>query len=190
LFIFGVKHFWEVGLLNTDYISNIYDGTSKVKAVKERDDISELKRLVDADQLKDAQKLFSRLEADTKNLKNIKSIDDNSDLARDLKKTKEAIVLLQSGPELSSILNNISGKITAFENFVTEKQWPTLTKMAINIRIKAFPNRLISGGSYSNERTQMLSQSLNNDLEAMTNFTQASRLADDVKIAIINRIYK
>lgn len=42
-FTFGVKHYWDVGLLNTEYVSSLYDGTSKVKAVKERNDIVELK---------------------------------------------------------------------------------------------------------------------------------------------------
>ena len=46
LFAYGVKHYWDTGLLNVDYVSNLYDGTSKVKAVKERNDIDELKKYV------------------------------------------------------------------------------------------------------------------------------------------------
>lgn len=187
-FVYGVKHYWDVGLLNTEYVSNLYDGTSKVKAVKDRNDIEELKRLVDADQLKDAHKVFGRLESDIKDLKNIKSIDDKSDLSRDFKRTKDTLITLQSGPELTSILNNISGKITSFEGFVTEKQWPTLTKMSINLRIKTSPSRLMVGGLYSGERIQNLAITLNNDLEAMTNFTVESKLQDDIKNAIVNRI--
>ena len=187
-FLYGIKHYWDVGLLNTEYVSNLYDGTSKVKAVKDRNDIEELKRLVDADQLKDAHRLFGRLEADMKDLKNIKAVDEKSALSRDLKKTKDELVALQSGPELTSILNNISGKISSFETFVTEKRWPTLTKMAINLRIKTVPSRLMTGGLYNIDRIQNLSITLNNDLEAMTNFTEDSRLQSDIKEAIINRI--
>lgn len=187
-FIFGVKHYWDVGLLNTEYVSNLYDGTSKVKAVKDRNDIEELKKLVDADQVKDSNRIFLRLESDIKDLKSIKSIDEKSELYNQLKKTKEALATLQSGTELSAIINNISGKITAFESFVTEKHWPTLTKMAINLRIKTSPSRLMSNGLYNYERTQNLSVTLNNDLEAMTNFTQTAKLSEDIKSAIINRI--
>jgi hypothetical protein len=187
-YIFGVKHYWDVGLLNTDYVSSLYDGTSKVKAVKERNDIEELKKLVDGDQVKDANRVFLRLEADIKDLKNIKSIDEKSELNNQIKKTKEALASLQTGTELTAILNNISGKITTFESFVTEKHWPTLMKMAINLRIKTSPSRLMSNGLYNYERTQNLAITLNNDLEAMSNFTQTAKLADDIRIAIINRI--
>src|ERR1035437_1211278 len=96
LFAIGVKHYWEVGLLNTEYVSNLYDGTSKVKAVKERNDIDELKKTADADQIKDASRILARLEIDIKDLKNIKSIDDKSELNNQLKKTKESLVSLQN----------------------------------------------------------------------------------------------
>ena len=69
LFAYGVKHYWDSGLLNIDYVSNLYDGTSKVKAVKERNDIEELKKFVDGDRIKDANKIFTRLESDIKDLK-------------------------------------------------------------------------------------------------------------------------
>ena len=184
----GVKHYWDVGLLNTEYVSNLYDGTSKVKAVKERNDIDELKKLVDADQVKDSNRVFLRLESDVKDLKNIKSIDEKSDFNEQLRKTKEALTALQGGADLTSILNNISGKIASFESFVTEKRWPTLTKMSVNLRIKTSPSRLMSNGLYNFERTQNLSITLNNDLEAMTNFTQSAKLPEDIKVAIVNRI--
>ena len=41
---------------------------------------------------------------------------------------------------------------------------------------------------YNFDRVQNLSQSINNDLEAMSNFTQGSPLAADIKMAILNRI--
>jgi len=46
LFAYGAKFYWSNGLLNIEYVSNLYDGTSKVKAVKERNDIDELKNLL------------------------------------------------------------------------------------------------------------------------------------------------
>lgn len=187
-FTFGVKHYWDVGLLNTEYVSSLYDGTSKVKAVKERNDIVELKKLVDANQIKDSNRVFLRLEADIKDLKSIKSVEEKSELNSQLRQTKESLNILQSGAELTSIINNISGRITSFESFVTEKHWRTLTKMAISLRLKTSPSRLMSNGFYTFDRTQNLSVTLNNDLEAMTNFTQTAKLADDIKIAIINRI--
>ena len=47
LFAYGAKFYWSSGLLNIDYVSNLYDGTSRVKAVKERNDVDELKKFVD-----------------------------------------------------------------------------------------------------------------------------------------------
>ena len=186
LFAYGVKNSWETGLLNIEYISNLYDGTSKVHAVKERGDVEEIKKFVDGDRIKDANRIFTRLEQDIMDLKSIKSgnkttFDDNT------KKIKVGLANLQSSPELTTILNNISTKITTFENFVTERRWPTLTKMAMNLRVKTSPSRLMQGGLFNFDKTQNLTQIINNDVEAITNFTTSSGLAPDIKSAIIGR---
>ncbi len=188
LFAYGVKHYWDSGLLNIDYVSNLYDGTSKVKAIKERNDIDELKKYVDGDRIKDANKIFARFESDIKDLKSIKTPDEKSTFDDNLKEVKTSLIAFQSGPELSSIVNNLNSKVSAFEAFVTEKKWPTLTRMSINLRMRLSPSRLMNGGLYNFEKTQNLAMSVNNDLEAMTNFTESSGLQPDIKQAIINRI--
>ncbi len=188
LFAYGVKHYWDTGLLNIDYVSNLYDGTSKVKAVKERNDIDELKKYVDGDRLKDATKIFTRMESDIKDLKAIKATDEKSNFDENLRQVKQSLVDFQSGPDLSVTINNLNSKVSNFETFVTEKNWPTLTRMSINLRMRLSPSRLMSGGLYNFERTQNLAQSVNNDLEAMTNFTESSGLPPEIKTAIINRI--
>lgn len=187
LFAYGVKHYWEAGLLNIEYVSNLYDGTSKVHAVKERGDIEEIKKFVDGDRIKDANRIFNRLEQDIHDLKSIRPGDNNT-FEENTKKIKAGIINFQAAPELTAILNNISAKVSAFENFVTEKKWPTLTKMTTNLRIKTSPGRLMQGGLYNFEKTQILTQSINNDIEAMTNFTESSGLPADIKTAIVNRI--
>lgn len=187
LFAYGAKFYWSSGLLNIEYVSNLYDGTSKVKAVKERNDIEELKKFVDGDRIKDANKIFLRLEADIKDLKSIKSIERPTFEDND-KKLKLALSNMQSSPELTTILNNITSKVTTFENFVNENKWPTLTKMAMNLRVKVSPGRLMTGGLFNFERTQNLTQSINNDIEALINFTESSGLQPDIRMAIINRI--
>jgi hypothetical protein len=188
LFAYGVKHYWDTGLLNIDYVSNLYDGTSKVKAVKERNDVDELKKFIDGDRIKDANKIFTRLESDIQDLKSIKALDEKSNLEDNLKTVKASLIAFQSGPELSTILNNLNSKVSTFEAFVTEKKWPTLTRMSINLRMRLSPSRLMNGGLYNFEKTQNLAMSVNNDLEAMTNFTESSGLQPDIKLAIINRI--
>jgi hypothetical protein len=188
LFAYGVNYYWNTGILNIDYVSNLYDGTNKVKSVKERNDIEELKRFIDGDRLKDANKVFSRLEADIKDLKLIKNTDEESNFDERLREVKSALVGFQSAPELSNIISNITNRVSSFETFVSEKNWPTLTKMSINLRLRLAPSRLMSGGLYNYERTQNLSQSVNNDLEAMTNFVESSGLQVEIKQAIINRI--
>lgn len=188
LFAFGVKHYWDTGLLNVDFVSNLYDGTSKVKAVKERNDVDEIKKFVDGDRIKDANRVFARLESDIKDLKTIKSTEDKANFDESLKTVKQSLIAFQSGPELTTILNNLNSKVANFEGFVTEKKWPTLTKMSINLRLRLSPSRLMNGGLFNFERTQNLALSVSNDLEAMTNFTEASGLPADIKVAITNRI--
>lgn len=188
LFLYGAKFYWDSGLLNIEYVSNLYDGTSKVKAVKDRNDIDEIKKFVDGDRIKDAHKIFTRLEEDVHDLKAIKPVGEKSTFDDNLKKVKTQLSNFQSAPELTTILNNITSKVITFENFVTEKKWPTLTKMSMNLRIKTSPGRLMQGGLYNFEKTQNLALSVNNDIEAMTNFTESSGLPADIKGAILNRI--
>jgi hypothetical protein len=188
LFAYGVKHYWTTGLLNIEYVSNLYDGTSKVKTVKERNDIDELKKFVDGDRIKDANKIFARLEANIRDLKTIKAIDEKSGFGDSMKAVKSSLIILESRPELTGILNGLNSKVSAFENFVSEKNWPTLTRMSLNLRMRISPSRLMNGGLYSFERTQNLALSVSNDLEAMTNFTEASGLSPEIKGAIVNRI--
>lgn len=188
MFAYGVKYYWSTGLLNIDYVSNLYDGTSKVRAVKERNDLEEIKKFVDGDRVKDANRIFSRLEKDIQDLRSIKPADSKTTFEENTLKVKAGLTSLQAMPELTTIISNISSKVTVFENFVTEKKWPTLTKMSMNLRIKTSPGRLMQGGLFNFEKTQNLNLSINNDIEAMTNFTQSSGLPADIKSAIINRI--
>lgn len=188
LFAYGAKYYWDSGLLNIEYVSNLYDGTNRVSAVKERNDLEEIKKFVDGDRIKDANRIFSRLEQDIQDLRSIKPADNKTTFEENTKKVKIGLTNFQAAPELSTVLNNLSGKVTVFENFVTEKKWPTLTKMSMNLRIKTSPGRLMQGGLFNFEKTQNLALSINNDIEAMTNFTQSSGLPADIKAAIINRI--
>lgn len=188
MFAYGIKYYWEIGLLNIDYVSTLYDGTSKVKAVKERNDLEEIKKFIDGDRIKEANKLFTRLETDIKELKAIKGIDEKSLFDEKMRVVKQSLVAFQSSPELSSIINSLNSKVSVFEEFVIEKQWPTISKMTTNLRLKLSPSRLMTGGMYNFERTQNLVLSVNNDLEAITNFTEASGLQPDIKNAIINRM--
>lgn len=188
LFSYGAKYYWDSGLLNIDYVSNLYDGTNKVKTVKERNDIEELKKMIDGDRIRDANKIYARLDADVKDLKAIKALDKKSNFDENFRQVKASLIGFQSAPELSVILNSLNGKVANFENFAGEKKWPTLTKMSMNLRLKLSPNRLLTGGLYSFERTQNLALSVNNDLEAMINFTESSGLQIEIKNAIINRI--
>ena len=188
VFAYGVNYYWDIGLLNIEYVSNLYDGTSKVRAVKERNDIDEIKKYADGDRIKDAERVFLRLEQDIQNLKSIKPTDSNATFEENTKKIKVGLINFQTSLELSAILNNISSKVGFFESFVTEKKWPSLMKMAINLRVKTSPSRLMQGGLFNFEKTQTLSLSISNDIEAMTNFTESSGLPADIKIAIVNRI--
>lgn len=188
MFAYGIKYYWEIGLLNIDYVSTLYDGTSKVKAVKERNDLDEIKKFIDGDRIKEANKLFTRLETDIKELKAIKGIDEKSLFDEKMRVVKQSLVAFQSSPELSSIINSLNSKVSVFEEFVIEKQWPTISKMTTNLRLKLSPSRLMTGGMYNFERTQNLVLSVNNDLEAITNFTEASGLQPEIKSAIVNRM--
>lgn len=188
LFSYGTYHYWKQGPLNVEYVSALYEGTSLVDDVKKRNDVEELKKYVDGDRIKDALNVIERMDGDLKELEKIKAIDEESSFNTNYQKVKASVSSLSTQPELTTILTSVSGKISQFENFVIEKKWPTLSKMATNLRIKTSPSKIISGGLYNFDKTSNLIASINNDLEAMSNFTQSTGLAQDIKMAILNRI--
>lgn len=188
LFSYGTYHYWKQGPLNVEYVSALYEGTSLVDDVKKRNDVEELKKYVDGDRIKDALNVLERMDGDLKELEKIKAIDEESSFNTNYQKVKASVSSLSTQPVLTTILTSVSGKISQFENFVIEKKWPTLSKMATNLRIKTSPSKIISGGLYNFDKTSNLIASINNDLEAMSNFTQSTGLAQDIKMAILNRI--
>jgi len=188
LFGYGIFTYWSGGILNVDFVSNLYDGTNKVKLVKDRNDVEEIKKNVENDRYKEASKILSRIDSDIKELKVIKSTDERKTFNENYEKLKTSLTGLQGSAELATIISNVSSKITQFEAFVNEKKWPTLMRMSASLRNKTAQSRIVSSGMYNFDRVQNLSQSINNDLEAMSNFTQGSPLSADIKMAIINRI--
>lgn len=188
LFSYGAYYFWSQGPLNVEYVSALYEGTSLVDGVKKRNDIGEIKKYVDGDRIKDAMNVIDRFDLDLKELQKIKSIEESSSFYVNYQKVKASVSSMSTQPELASILTTVSGRISQFENFVVEKKWPTLSKMATNLRIKTSPSKIVSGGMYNFDKTSALISSINNDLEAMSNFTQSTGLAADIKTAILNRI--
>jgi hypothetical protein len=187
-FGYGIYSYWNSGILNIDFVSNLYDGTNKVKLVKDRNDLDELRKNVENDRFKEALKVMNRIEVDIRDLKSIKTIEDQSSFNNNYTKIKTSLTSMQSSPELTGILTGVISKVTQFESFVTEKKWPTLMRMSTSLRNKTSQARIVSSGMYNFERIQNLSQSINNDLEAMSNFTQSSSLTAEIKSAIINRI--
>lgn len=188
LFSYGAYYFWSQGPLNVEYVSALYEGTSLVDGVKKRNDVIEIKKYVDGDRIKDAMSVIERFESDLKELQKIKSIDESTSFNVNFQKVKASVSSMSTQPELAAILTSVSGRISQFENFVIEKRWPTLSKMATNLRIKTSPSKIVSGGMYNFDKTSALISSINNDLEAMSNFTQSTGLALDIKNAILNRI--
>jgi len=188
LFAFGVSHYYKSGILNIDFVSSVYDGTNKVKIVKDRADLDEIKKFVDGDRLKDALKVINKLEQDIKDLRLIKSTKDQDQFDENFNLLKQNVTQLQNATELSTLLTSIVTKISTFEAFVTQNKWPTLTRMSVNLRNKASQAKIISNGVYHSERVHNLLSSINNDLEAMTNFVESSGLKPDIKTAIIARM--
>ena len=86
LFAYGVKYYWQNGLINTEYVSNLYDASNRVKSVKDRDDVRELLKYINGDRLKEAQAKFKRIESDVKDLKLVKNIESGNPLESELKK--------------------------------------------------------------------------------------------------------
>jgi len=188
LFSYGAFYYYKAGVLDTEFVSYLYDGTNRVKILKDRNDIDNIKKYAISDRHVEAQEILEKLNLEIKDLRTIKEIDNREEFNNNLSSLKESLNELQSSSELTNILSTLLQKVSSFEGFVSERNWPTLTRMSSSLRIKLSAARLSSNGVYSFDKINQLHNSINNDLESINNFTEGSGLPFDIKEAIKNRL--
>ncbi len=188
MFFYGGKYFWDNGAINPSVISKVYELNSTYEVLKKRNDIQEFNKYIEGDRIKDALSVLGRFEADMNAIGTLNLTQDNILSTNEYKKLKAHVLSMDESEDLASLISSVTSRISQFENFAVLNRWPTLSSMSNALRVKSNPTKLIEEGLYHFDKVSYYASSINNDLEALSNFTNSTNLEPNLKMAIINRI--
>jgi len=186
---YGIKFYWQQGTVNFDNTGSVFEASLKVNELKNRNDVSDLKDLVESDKTLEAEKVMSAFEKKIKQLEDAGKLKSEfSDLLKSITQTKESLHSLVVFQERSSILYSLESKIKQFESFVIENKWRTLTRMIGRIKAQIDPSQARKAGFFNYQKILELSKSLNRDISVMVSVTDGSVLSRQNKDLIIVKI--
>jgi len=183
---YGGYFFWKKGMGNFDLINKVFEASYKFDEIKERKDISRLKNLIENDRLRESIKVLNKFESDLKSLSFLESKQEYSvNIENSIKKTKNSMTELLSFPELSSIIFVLGKKVNKFGDFVTQKQWRTLSRMTKIMKAKMAPGKIKRPGFFSYQKLERFSYRIKFDLRRMKKITNSSLLNRNDKISFL-----
>lgn len=186
---YGIKFYWQQGTVNFDNTGSVFEASLKINELKNRNDVAEVKDLVESDKTLEAEKKLDGFEKKTKQLaESIHLKKEFSDLQASVTGTKESLHSLASFQERGAILLSLDSKIKQFENFVIDNKWRTLTRMIGRIKAQIDPSQARKAGFYNYQKISELSKSLNRDLSVMVSVTEGSILSRQNKDLILVKI--
>ena len=102
---YGGHYYWKKGIVNFHHVNKVFEASFKFDEIKERKDITQLKKLIENDRLRESIRSLGKFESDLKKLDFLVVEKKYSlDLKNSIKKTKNSMTELLSFPELSSII--------------------------------------------------------------------------------------
>ena len=109
---YGGQYYWKKGIVNFDHVNKVFEASFKFDEIKERKDITQLKKLIENDRLRESIRSLGKFESDLKKLDFLVVEKKYSlDLKNSIKKTKNSMTELLSFPELSSIIFVLGNKV-------------------------------------------------------------------------------
>lgn len=187
--IYGIKFFWQQGSVNLENTGSVFEATIKVNELKNRNDVADLKDLVESDKTVEAEKLLESFE------KKVKQLDESGHLKKEysalqesIKETKENLHGLATFQERGAILISLESKVKQFENFVIDNKWRTLTRMIGRIKAQIDPAQARKAGFFNYQKISELTKSLSRDLSVMVSVTEGSVLSQQNKDLVLVKI--
>ncbi len=186
---YGGYFFWKKGMGNFDLINKVFEASYKFDEIKERKDITRLKNLIENDRLRESIKVLNKFETDLKTLSFLEGQQEYSvNIKNSIRKTKNSMTELLSFPELSSIIFVLGKKVNKFGDFVTQKQWRTLSRMTKIMKAKMAPGKIKRPGFFSYQKLERFSYKIKFDLRRMKNITNSSLLNRNDKNIILENL--
>ena len=184
---YGIFYFWNYGPVNINNVSTVFEATLQLDEFKKRDDIKSIWSQVDNDRVRDAVKSMDEVQAYSKKLDSISSVESYEVLDESIQKSKKSLNALISYSEASTIVNVLHNKVSNFETFVVANSWRTLTRVSKRINAKIKPSRTRGPGYYTYSKLRRLWSSVRDDVTLMEKVTEGSVLSREDKNLILTK---
>lgn len=188
LIVGGVAYIWKTGPVNIENVSTVFEANMQIEALKTRNDVALMKNYVASDRAREAFKVLDRLERDVKQIHGTYDVVEHDSVEVAVSETKKTLNALIALPELSSVFNVLSTKISNFENFVVSNNWRTLTRMSKRLGAKVSPMKAKTSGAFSSDKLSNLYDFALKEVDGMEKVTTDSVLSREDKGLILNNL--
>ena len=185
----GSFYFWKNGSVNIENVSSIFEANLILEQIQEREELTEIKKLVDNDNVRKAVRYLDKFEGKIKTLNSVVELENEyKGLETNFMDTKNSLNKLLSYPELSNIWNILHKKILGFEKYVAQSGWKTLTRVSRRLKVKLGSNKSVRNGFYNYSKISALFWKLKQDINYMKGITNSSILSINDKNLILTKL--
>lgn len=185
----GSFYFWKNGSVNIENVSSIFEANLILEQIQEREELIEIKKLVDNDNVRKAVRYLDKFEGKIKTLNSVVELENEyKGLETNFMDTKNSLNKLLSYPELSNIWNILHKKILGFEKYVAQSGWKTLTRVSRRLKVKLGSNKSVRNGFYNYSKISALFWKLKQDINYMKGITNSSILSINDKNLILTKL--
>jgi hypothetical protein len=165
-------YYWHEGLGDTHYISSIYQASNNFEELNKSDLLSKVSLYALNGNQKLSVKYLGQLESQIYELDQLKKNTPSSKTLLDqLQKLKIATIKLLNYQPPMQIVKILEGKVVKFREYSGEKQWQTLSKLAMKME-----NKISEFKEFSPEKMKILTKSLVQDISIVKNVAETSSL--------------
>ncbi|PIP90049.1 MAG: hypothetical protein COW01_09210 [Bdellovibrionales bacterium CG12_big_fil_rev_8_21_14_0_65_38_15] len=184
----GSYWFWTQGPSQGSKLAEVFEAGLVMDRLLDEKNINELNELVSNDQVRLATKKLSTIESDTKMIERLTNNDSAEEFLEASTKLRSQMNSLIEYPELSSIFSVLTNKMSAFESFVVQSQWRTLSRLSKKVGARLEPAQAKSPGAFSYAKLKQTVEGTTDDIEMMKKVTTNSVLSSVDKNTILNRL--
>jgi hypothetical protein len=185
--IWGFYKIWKIGSVNVQNVAATLESSGKIEELKKRDDVAKISNLVISDRHNDAISLIDN------SYRNIKIIDAEgspafANLENDILQTKAELNNLVNFPRMSNVVTTFAKKIYSFEEFVSNNNWKTLTRISERMHARTTAEQISRPEFYRFEKINDYVKFTERDVQSMIQISEASVLGPDKKQLIAEKL--
>lgn len=183
----GVKYFWDNGPFNVENLNSAFEASLHFDELKNKKSLVAVKNLVNKDRARDAIIRLNSMDGRAKTLHNYNSVESYDSFSDALLQTKKNLNELISYPQMGSVVLVLANKISAFESFVVQNNWRTLTRISRRMKARVSGRSIQTPGFFTKSKLSNLLKATERDIELMKKVTTGSVLSNRDKQTILSK---